>query len=264
MAPPEETLPEIPGFQVLRQVGEGYSGRVFEAREDAADRVVALKVLDPARLEEPEARGRITREARLLRAHPHPHLVPLLAHDLESSRAWMSFAWMAGGDLARHTRRSRLLPEAEVRTAVARIARALDHLHARGVVHRDLKPANLLRDAGGNAYLGDLGLGKDLAIPGVTASGQVLGTWLYMSPEVKAGERALPASDRYALGVVLVHLLTAELPRRTGAGVELPDHPSLTGLSPDARAPLLECLRTEPEDRPASLEELAMALKGSP
>lgn len=261
MSPCEEPLPEIPGFRLLRRVGEGYSGEVFEAREAASGETVALKVLDPQRLAGPDERERVSREAELLAAHPHPFLVPLRSHDLTGDPAWLGFAWMAGGDIARHTRRGHLLPEVEVYRAIARVARAVDHLHARSVIHRDLKPANLLQDARGEVHLGDLGMGKDLAVPGVTASGQVIGTWDYMAPEVKAGERAVPESDRYSLAVVLVELLTGELPRRTGGGTVLPDHAAIEELPPSARAALLGCLRTEPEDRPATLEELAGSLE---
>ncbi len=261
---PESQLPEIPGLRLSARIGGGWSGEVYRGLVCDGSRPVAVKVLGADRLDDPIRRARFAREAELLARHPHPAIVPLVASDLSGPRPWIAFAWMPGGDLARHTRAPSLLPTSRVLETGARLASALDHLHLHGVVHRDLKPANVLLDAAGLAHLGDLGLGKDLGAGSLTASGEVVGTWLYMAPEVEAGEPAGPASDRWSLATMLVELLCGRLPCRRGTGSELPAEFASLGLGADLAGELRALLLTEAEDRPTSLAGLAQALAEVP
>ena len=259
-----EDLPGISGYTLELLVAEGYSGQVFRALRDRDGRPVALKVLTGERVRAPEVRARFAREAALLAEHPHPCLVPLVEADLDHLPPYLAFEWMGGGDLRRYTKAKRLLPPDRVLQAMARVGRALEHLHASGVVHRDLKPANVLRDDQGVAFLGDLGMGKDLgggADQSLTASGEALGTWLYMAPEVQAGEAATAASDVFSLAMMTVELLTGALPRRSSQGISLPQSPALAGADGEFLATLRECLRTDPLDRPGSAAPLAARLE---
>jgi len=257
-----DPAPAIEGFTLGELLGEGFSGAVYRARREAAGDEVALKVFAPERLEG-RPRERFRREAELLRSLSHPCLVPLRDADLDHEPPWIAFAYLEGGDLARHTKRKRLLPLEEVRAAGARVARALAFLHEHDVAHRDVKPGNILRDGEGRAYLADLGMGRRDE-PGdqrLTVSGQKVGTWTYMAPEVQLSGEGTRASDVYSFAVVMVQLLCGQIPRRTAQGVRMPAPLEEAGLPPALLGRLRQCLRTTPEDRPTDLTVLAEGLE---
>ncbi|MDH4052724.1 MAG: serine/threonine protein kinase, partial [Rubrivivax sp.] len=181
-----------------------------------------------------------------------------------------------GCDLVRYTRPGRLLPEPVVLRLAERIARALAHAHARGVVHRDLKPANVMVDwAADRVTLTDFGLAR-LADAERTRTGLVLGSPVYMAPELLAGEAASARSDQYALGVLLYQLLTGELPfdalqlgellRQVAQQAPLPLQAHRPDLPSDLLAPLQaligELLAKRAADRPTDGDALAARLAG--
>lgn len=221
---------------------------------------MALKVLHASAVDDAEKRRRFGSEAALLVRNPHPALVPLLDADLEAVPPYLAFAYMEGGDVAAHRDPGQLLPQAEVLRLALRLAAALEHLHGRGVLHRDLKPENVLRDAAGDFFLGDLGLGQDLDATRATQEGVVVGTLEYLAPEVEAGSPASAASDLFSLGVLLTELLTGVRPRVTGAGSRLPES-ELRRLPPELVRLLRELLRSSPEDRPAHASEVLGRLR---
>lgn len=206
MAPPPPLPENLDRFEVVRKVGEGAAGDVYQARDRTLDRVVALKVLKPeVVLAHPDHAARFRREAAILIAAPHPAIVPLLDAQLETNPPYLVARWMPGGDLTGRIERGPA-PVAEVVATGRRLAEGLEHLHGQGILHRDLKAENVLLDDRGEAYLADLGLGIDAGGERYTATGFVVGTPRYMAPEVLTEARYSPASDVFSLALVLLEV----------------------------------------------------------
>jgi serine/threonine-protein kinase len=196
----------IPGYQIVREVGRGGMGVVYEAVEEALGRTVALKVVAPERAGEPGFRERFVAESRMAASLDHPNVLPVFgAGETAEGVLWLSMRLVVGADL-----RS-LAPLAPGRAAavVAQIGAALDAAHERRLVHRDVKPANVLVTASGHAYLTDFGLVKGLDHGSdVTRTGEVVGTLDYIAPERIRGAGDGPAADLYSLGCLLFVALT--------------------------------------------------------
>jgi serine/threonine protein kinase len=270
---PEPVLPAHFGrFQVIGLLGRGASGQVFVAQ--TGDERVAIKTLElsaalPPR-EQTEHRERFERQADVMRGLGHPDIVRLLDQGTVGATPWIAMELATGAELSRYTRANRLLPEAVVLRIIARVAGALAHAHARGVVHRDLKPANVRIDLGEDRVkLLDFGVAR-LEDAAVTRTGVTLGTPAYMAPEQLTGDHADARSDIYALGVMMYELLSGRLPhpaatlgellRAVSAGVPVP----LTHWRTDLPAGLAELVATllqrDPAARPQDLHRLAAEL----
>jgi eukaryotic-like serine/threonine-protein kinase len=260
-------------YQATALLGQGASGPVYLARD--GERTAAIKVLalDPrlkAR-EQDELRQRFERQAAVMRTLAHADIVGLLDEGTSDGRPWIAMEVAPGADLARYTRTNRLLPEPLVLRIGARVARALAHAHRHGVVHRDLKPANVRYDlAGDRLKLLDFGVAR-LEDASVTRTGVTLGTPAYMAPEQLAGADARPASDTYALGVMLYELLCGRLPypathlgellRAVAAGNPAPVRHWRPELPEELDALVSALLQADPASRPADLEQLAGELE---
>ena len=147
----------------------------------------------------------------------HPGIAAVLDAGRIANRNWLAMPLVAGAALTRYTERSRLLPEPLVLRLVASVARALAHAHAQGVVHRDLKPSNVMVDlTAAHATVLDFGVARiDQRL--TTRTGLTLGTPSYMAPELLSGQAASPASDTYALGVMMFEMLCAERPHQASS-----------------------------------------------
>ena len=254
-------------FRLGARIAQGAAGAVHEAVDLRTGGTAAVKLVPlPSELagqHRKEWVDRLQREAALGRRLSHPDIVTVLDVGLTGSHAWMAMERVHGADLSRYTRPARLLPEAVVMRIGARVAAALAHAHACGVVHRDLKPANVLVDLGsGGVKLADFGVAR-LQDNQVTQTGMTLGTPAYMAPELLAGAAAGPASDTYALGVLLFELLTGQRPHQadTLGGLlraTAQDPPAaLSALRPDLPAPVTaavqQLLHRDPVHRPGDL-----------
>ena len=248
-----------------RLLGRGGQGVVLLANQVALDRRVALKLLVER---EPADLARFRLEARLAAQVAHPNVVAVLDHDVEEGRPWIAYEYVEGESLRDRLDRGPL-PWREATAIAAALARGLAAVHAAGAVPRDVKPENVLLPAGGEAKLADFGLAWwDRQAVG-TAGDVVLGTPAYMAPEVVRGERAAPAADVYAVGVVLFELLHGQPPFAGDDTVEvirahldtlpaarlsaLPGPAALTQL-------ITRCLDKHRSERPATAAELAAAL----
>ncbi len=260
---------EFGPYQLLEEIGRGGMGVVYKARQKALDRVVALKMILATHLASPEHIRRFQTEAWAAARLRHSNITHI--HDVgqHNGQHYFTLDYIEGESLAQRIARQRLSTEAIVRV-VSAVARAVEHLHAQGVVHRDLKPSNILLDRDDQPYVTDFGLAK-VFVPGseATTTGVIVGTPSYMAPEQASGRGSEvgPATDVYSLGAILYELLTGEPPFRC----ENPVDTLLDILSREPRYPrqlnpraphgleliCLKCLAKSPADRYGSAAALA-------
>ncbi len=181
-------------------------GVVYRAEQASPRRPVAVKLLNAATT--PERLAAFRREAALIAALEHPHIVPLYAFGEHEGQPYLALRWLRGGSAADRVGQG-ALPPATAAAWIAETAAALDFAHQRGLVHRDVKPSNILLDEASHAYLTDFGIAGTLTDP---ASGQALGSAAYMSPEQGGGEAVDHRADIYALAVTAFELLTGQKP----------------------------------------------------
>jgi len=275
MMPQAQTLPPGDGqreggelsagldrYELVREIGQGGMGTVYEATDKALGRQVALKLLkrspgDRAMVE------RFHREARVSAKLKHPNII--VVHEVGEAHIAMEFvdgrtleeAQLVGG-----------LGRSEELRILTRVAEAVGHAHQQGVIHRDLKPANILLTKDGRPIVTDFGLARDVSDTRMTATGQVMGTLYYMAPEQVQGEvdRMGPPTDVWALGVMLYEMLTGELPFSGQTVAEIsPRIVQQQPAAPDGPAELvaicLMALRKEPGERYADAVALADDLR---
>ena len=261
-------------YRLLRPIGRGSMGTVHLAVDRRDGRPVALKAMslgsDVTDAELAHLRQRFLGEVEAARRLSHPDIVNVYEAGETAESAWLAMELLRGCDLGRYTHMSRLLPEPLVLQLTERLARALAHAHAQGVVHRDIKPGNVMLDLPtGQLKLTDFGV-AGLADMSRTRTGIVLGTPFYMAPEQLAGAGADARSDLYALGVLLFQLLTGRLPHEQSSLGELlravasepaPDVRTLRpALAPDLAELVARTLHKQPAGRPADALALAQAL----
>jgi serine/threonine protein kinase len=188
-------------------------GEIFCAVDESLGRTVAIKVLSERFAEDQAVRRRFTREAlAAARLSGEPNTVTIFDVGEWNERPFIVMEYLAGGTLDDRIAREGPQPADRVLHWLEQAAAALDHAHRHGVVHRDVKPGNLLLDRDGNVHVADFGIASAAGMDSLTATGTILGTAGYLSPEQAQGQRATSASDLYGLGVVAFELLTGERP----------------------------------------------------
>jgi eukaryotic-like serine/threonine-protein kinase len=218
-------LPERYGEAHL--IGRGGMGEIFLAQDRALGRPVAIKVLAERYSNEESLRTRFTREAlAAARLSTHPHVVTIFDVGEWKQRPFIVMEFLPGGTLAERAEEGQVGRRRSL-DWLEQTSLALDAAHAEGIVHRDVKPANLLLDERENVHVADFGVARvlDETISGLTATGTVIGTAGYLSPEQAHGQQATAASDLYSLGVVAYELLTGGRPfERDSATAEAAAH----------------------------------------
>ena len=269
----ETPLPQIGRYVLQGNLGSGAFGTVFRAYDPQLDRLVALKVLRPEVLESAEAVERFQREAKSVAKLHHPAIVPVHDCGRDGDKHYIAYALIDGRTLASVIEPTGMAPK-RAAAMVARLADALAYAHDNGILHRDVKPGNVMLDKQDQPFLVDFGLARYAANNDVTAltrTGVLVGTPAYMAPE-QLGESAagaIKASDLYALGVTLYHLLTGSLPFRGSIQAviaqilfqaPMPPNVLRPGLDPRLEAICLKAMARKPEDRFADGRGLAAAL----
>ncbi len=258
-------------YQILEELGKGGFATVYRAHDMALDRDVALKVLDPLLMRDPEWVRHFHKEARAIAKFRHPRIVTI--HDIGQIEGSLFIAMelIAGGSLADLLKLQGPLPWERVVETMNQMAEALDYAHSRGVLHRDLKPGNVLIDPETGAILTDFGFARILSDNSmtVTMSGGVVGTPEYIAPEVWDNEQVGPAADIYAMGCILYELVTGEVlfsGKSVPAVMRAHFKPRLfpetwpEGVPPGLTEALERALAIDPAQRYATAGELAQAV----
>ncbi len=208
-------------FRVIKLLGRGGMGAVYQVHDRELDRDVALKIIRPELAESPDALERFKREIQLSSKVTHKNV--LRVYDLGEGGGikFLTMQYVDGESLAALIKREGRLAVGRSQGILRQICQGLGAAHEQGILHRDLKPQNILIDRSGVVYLSDFGLAKSLELSGMTESGAVLGTPYYMSPEQVKGEPSDARSDIYSLGIILYEMLTGQVPYSRGSAYEV-------------------------------------------
>ena len=280
-------------YKVVRLLGRGGMGEVYEVKHTVLHKTYALKVIRPEVFSHSSAAARFRREAQVMSHLEHPHIVPVDEFGETDGHTWLRMPLLgqhvdADGkpleSLEARMRGREQIPEAEVRGYLEQILSALAYAHGKGAIHRDIKPSNLLFDAEGRLKIADFGLvhiagedwvqsqvqltvarsmvdpeatrlGDQASGGGGTSTQALLGTFEFMAPEQKEGREADERSDLYAVGLMAFRMLTGEtVPGFKGPSRINPD------LSPDWDTWVERAMESAPEERFASASAMAAAL----
>lgn len=263
---------QVGDYEILQILGMGGLGAVYKGRHRISRRNDALKVALPERMDSEELARRFEREIQVLAALDHPNIARLHNAFYHANELVMVIELVEGEDLRARSRRSPIALQVLVEYS-RQVLAALSYAHAAGVVHRDVKPANIMVTAEEHIKVLDFGIATSMFSGEITATGAMVGSVNYMSPEQIAGQRATPQSDLYAFGVTLFEVIAGQLPLRAQTSFEmmqahLQQAPqSLAELRPDIPASLsaaiARALAKKPQDRFASAQEMLRAIEGS-
>jgi len=234
-------------YEIVELLGRGGMATVYKAYQQEVDRFVAIKVLPPHPGQDAAFIDRFRLEARTIARLQHPHILPLYDYGDQDDILFLVMAFVSGGSLGERIARGPM-PLAEVEIVLRQVASALDYAHRQGVIHRDVKPGNILLDGEGHALLADFGLVRIAeADTNLTASGGILGTPAYMSPEQGQGMAVAPSIDVYALGVVVYEMISGKQPYTAETAMQIVIK-HITDPIPDIRAAV--------DGLPASLQDV--------
>ncbi len=276
-ADPFPVLPaEFGRYRVLNLLGRGGMGAVYLAQDSQLGRQVALKAPFFDASESPQQAERFVREARSAAILQHPNICTVFDAGQIDGRPFITMAYIAGKPLEDEIDPDATMPQSRAAEIARKIALALEHAHRAGIVHRDLKPANVMLAAGVEPVVMDFGLAKrvvdvDPNEAKLTRDGGLLGTPSYMAPEQCKGDVAAigPATDVYALGVILFEMLTGRTPYTGAMSVVIgriltAPVPPVQEFRPEVHSRLdaicRKAMAKEPADRFASMAEFADAL----
>jgi serine/threonine-protein kinase len=257
--------------RIVRELGRGGMGVVFEAVQEGLDRRVAVKALESRLARSRELVERFKREGRAYAQLRHHAVVGV--HDLveKDDTLYLVTEFVDGADLSRILIQGGPIPPACVAVVGARVAEALDYVHFNKLLHRDVKPANIMVSRDGEVKLMDFGIAKDQNATDLTRDGMLVGSPSYIAPEVLNGEEANEKADVWALGVTLYELAAGEKPFQGAGAEDLFDAirsgsfarlRSLAPATPRRLARAIErCLRRRPEARWRSAGHLARELE---
>jgi serine/threonine-protein kinase len=206
---------EIPGYQLLDQLGKGAMGTVFKARQTSMDRLVAIKKLHPRLSSNPEYLKRLTLEAHTAAKLSHNNIVQAIDVGSAGNIHYFVMEYVPGTTIKDELEEGKIYDEKEAVEITLQIAQALQHAHRRGLVHRDVKPGNIILTLDGIAKLADLGMARDTANEEMVKAekGLTIGTPYYIAPEQVRGRDDLDVrADIYALGATLYHMVTGQPP----------------------------------------------------
>lgn len=261
-------------YRLVEQLGRGSMGLVYQARDELLERDVAIKFIASERLAGTEASARFLREARAIARLAHPNIMAF--YDAGQVEGWhyLVLELIAGKNLhVMRQERGGSFTVQEALPAIRGALKALSHAHLAGLIHRDIKPENIMLTPEGAVKVTDFGLALGQDDVRLTREGLIVGTVLYLAPEVVMGQPATVRSDLYALGAVFYELLTGQPPFLGDDPITVIAHILNSPLaSPAQLAPglptaieqlILKLLSKDPAERPASADETLAALPES-
>jgi serine/threonine-protein kinase len=270
---PTEQIETVGGrYRLGERLGHGGMGEVFVAHDLRLDREVALKLLREDLAGQDGMRERVVAEARLAARLTHPHVVGVLDTGEQDGRPFVVMERLSGRTL-RDELAEGPMPEERVRDVGLQVLRALAAAHELGIVHRDVKPGNILDAGVGTWKVADFGIAKWIhADETLTGTGELLGSPSYIAPERIEGEQAGPASDLYAVGVLLYEALSGRKPfegddplalaSAIREGNDEPITAIVADVDPHIAAVIDRAMRLDPGERYESAEAMAAALLG--
>ena len=274
--PPDEDLAlkiNLSGkYELIKKLGQGGMASVYLAREKDLAREVAIKVLPKAFLHDKNFIDRFKREARIAANLEHPNIISIFQINIEEELCYIVMSFVKGMNLAEEiSRRGTLTSDLIVKWGME-ICSALSYAHKNGVIHRDLKPENVMINQNNRIVVMDFGIARAVQDISLTQTGTVIGSPLYMSPELAKGEKIDARSDIYSIGIILYQMATATLPFQASGAPSLmymhvhepPDPPDVRNSDVPAwlRDIILKCLEKNPDDRYQTAERLRKALIG--
>ncbi|HEX6179022.1 MAG TPA: protein kinase, partial [Thermoanaerobaculia bacterium] len=259
-------------YRVVAFLGRGGMGAVYRVHDNELNRDVALKLIRPE-LDDPNLMERFKREIALSSLVTHRNVLRVYDLGENDGVKYLTMQLVEGEDLATIMRRERPVPVDRAVRIFRQICEGLAAAHEQGVLHRDLKPANVMVGRDDHVYLTDFGLARTTDQPGLTASGAIVGTPDYMSPEQVKGEKLDARSDIYSLGVLLFQVLTGQLPFQGRSTYEVMiervqhDAPRPSAINPrippNVARVVERCLAMRPDARYQSVNEIIEDLGGA-
>ncbi len=260
-------------YRLDSKLGSGGMSTVYLATDETLHRRVAIKVLHREISDQPDQLERFRREARTVASLSHPNLVSVIDAGEDGGHPYIVFEYVPGETLKKRIDEEGRLPLDEATAYAIEIGRGLACAHGAKLIHRDVKPQNVLIDADGRAKITDFGIARSLESSGLTATGRVLGTTDYVSPEQAMGHDVDPRTDVYSLGVVLYEMLTGDVPfhAETQVGVAMKHVneaiPNVQRKRPETSAALAAALERatakDPDDRYLDMNFFLADLEGA-
>jgi serine/threonine-protein kinase len=262
-------------YQIEQMLGQGGMSAVYKANDPNLRRVVAVKLIHPHLSGDTRFLHRFEEEAAAVAQLRHPNIIQVFDFNQDSGVYYMVMEFIAGETLQdrlrRYNRSNRFIPLGKAVHYISNICAAIGYAHKRGIIHRDIKPANIMIDVHDQAILMDFGIVKIVGAEKFTATGAVVGTALYLPPEVIRGEAPDARSDIYSLGVTLYEIISGRPPFEADSAMTLmmmhlndplPDLASLRpGTPPELVAIVERALAKDRTDRFSSADEFAQALQ---
>ncbi len=263
-----------PYYTIEKELGRGGMAVVYRGKEKGLEREVAVKVLPPEMALQGGTAERFKREARLAASLEHQNIIPVYRVGEEKGMHYMAMKFVRGRGLDSIIEQQGALPVPVVTRILAAAAAGLAHAHEHSIVHRDIKGANILIENDGRPLVSDFGIARAMTETSLTASGMVVGTPNFMSPEQCGGQKVGPQSDQYALAILGFQMLTGQLPFEGESIMQVIQHHYMTpppdirtvrqGVPEELLAVIYKALNKKPENRFATTQEMAEAFEAVP
>lgn len=260
----------ISHYKILELLGSGGMGKVYKAVDSETKKIVALKVLNPELLKDPENRRRLSAEGHLLASFDHPNIVKVLEIGESNERGFIAMEYLNGGTLKEKLEKSHPLSFSQIKQYLLQVCDGLSEVHKHGIIHRDMKTGNLMLTEDDAIRIMDFGLSKSPLVTTMTSLGTVLGTLGYVAPEQVTSVNVDQRTDIFSLGVIMFELLTNQLPFKGENEIALihsifntiPPLPSTlrSDIPKEWDAIVMKCLAKDVNERFASAEEVKKQL----
>jgi tetratricopeptide (TPR) repeat protein/predicted Ser/Thr protein kinase len=253
-------------YEIVRLLGQGGMGAVYQAHDKELERQVAIKVIRADMASNPEILRRFKQELILARQITHKNVIRIFDLGQADGIKFITMEYIEGENLQVVLRRKKKLDPTEATNILAQVCRALEAAHNEGVIHRDLKPQNIMLDKTGRAYVMDFGIARSMLSAGMTQTGALIGTPDYMSPEQAKGQTLDARSDLFSIGIIFYEMLSGQVPfdaettmaklwKRTNEPARPLDELDKTIPKPLSDI-VRKCLEIDPQKRFASVGEL--------